>query len=321
MVSVVVPVYNVRKYLKDCVESVYAQTFGDFELLLIDDASMDGSGRLADELAAKDARARVIHLEKNGGQGPARNRGIRESIGKYIAFIDSDDWVKKDYLASLVTAAERYRADVVCMGDERYFPEEDGSWQVEPHWHLVEQDAMLTPDKKGRIEAVMAGRLPNMAYGKLIARELFVAAGLQFEPILSEDTLFAFELLERAGIYVLIPAVSYCYRQSPTSTLHGKSLVKSRKAMESTLAALTCLERDLRSMPELRDDPVLCHRVRQWFAAVYLRWLWLRVSEGLDGNAVLAEAEQVFLEKAPEQAALLSLLLESWTRMFVKTDA
>ena len=122
MVSVVVPVYNVEKYLKDCVESIYAQTFGDFELLLIDDCSTDGSGELADELAAKDARVRVIHVVENGGLGRARNRGIRESIGTYLTFIDSDDWVKPTFLAEFVTAAERYRAEVVCMGDEKYFP-------------------------------------------------------------------------------------------------------------------------------------------------------------------------------------------------------
>ena len=316
MVSVVVPVYNVEPYLAECVESIYAQTFRDYELLLIDDASTDGSGRLADELAAKDVRARVIHLVKNGGLGPARNRGVRESIGKYIAFVDSDDWVKRDYLSDLVVAAEKYQADVVCMGDERYFPQEDGSWRVEPHWKPTTQDAILTPDKKGRVEVVLAGQLSNIACGKLISRELFAGTGLRFEPILSEDTLFAFELLYQAGTYVLIPSVGYCYRQTQTSILHQKTMHKSRKAMESVLHALACLDRDLERMPELLEDARLCHRVRQWFAGVYLLWLWLRVSEGLDGDAVLAEEEQVFREKAPEQATLLRFLLEAWIQQF-----
>ncbi len=321
MVSVVVPVYNVEKYLKDCVESIYAQTFGDFELLLIDDCSTDGSGELADELAAKDARVRVIHVVENGGLGRARNRGIRESIGTYLTFIDSDDWVKPTFLAEFVTAAERYRAEVVCMGDEKYFPQDDGGWRIEPHWKVVEQDAMLTQEKKGRIEAMIGGHLPNMACAKLYARDLFVRTGLHFEPILSEDVLFSFEVLYQAGTYVLIPAADYCYRQSPTSILHDKSLAKSRRAMESTMHALACMERELATMPELRGDSDLCHRVRQWFSNVYLFWLWMRVSEGLNGTDVLAEAEKCFCEKAPEQASLLSFLLEQWVRQFAKPSA
>ena len=99
MISIIVPVYNVEKYLQRCIESILAQTFADFELLLIDDGSKDKSGDICDEYAATDCRIRVFHKE-NGGVSSARNLGIEHTKGEWITFIDSDDWVEPDYLAN-----------------------------------------------------------------------------------------------------------------------------------------------------------------------------------------------------------------------------
>ena len=97
MISIITPVYNAEKYLRCCIDSIIAQTFTDFELLLIDDGSKDKSGAICDEYAAKDARIRVFHKE-NGGVSSARNLGLDNAKGEWITFIDSDDWVKQDYL-------------------------------------------------------------------------------------------------------------------------------------------------------------------------------------------------------------------------------
>lgn len=91
MVSIIVPVYNAEKYLSRCVDSILSQTMKDFELLLIDDGSQDESGRICDEYSEKDARVRVFH-KPNGGVSSARNLGIDHAKGKYIIFIDSDDY-------------------------------------------------------------------------------------------------------------------------------------------------------------------------------------------------------------------------------------
>ena len=100
VISVIVPVYNVEKYLEKCVQSVLAQTFKEIEILLIDDGSKDASGRLCDQYALKDGRIRVIHKE-NGGLSDARNRGIMEARGDYLSFIDGDDYIEPDMLGSL----------------------------------------------------------------------------------------------------------------------------------------------------------------------------------------------------------------------------
>lgn len=96
-ISIVVPVYNVEKYLERCIDSILAQTFTDFELLLINDGSKDSSGLICDKYAEKDSRIRVFHKE-NGGVSRARNLGISNARGRWLCFIDSDDWVDKEYL-------------------------------------------------------------------------------------------------------------------------------------------------------------------------------------------------------------------------------
>lgn len=102
MISIIVPVYNVDKYLQRCIESILAQKFVDFELLLIDDGSKDKSGEICDNFALKDKRIKVFHKE-NGGVSSARNLGIAKAQGEWITFIDSDDWVSEDYLSSFST--------------------------------------------------------------------------------------------------------------------------------------------------------------------------------------------------------------------------
>ena len=97
-VSVIVPVYNIEKLLQRCIDSILAQTFTDFELLIIDDGSKDKSGEICDEYAEKDARIRVFH-KQNGGVSSTRNLGRDEAKGKYIAFVDSDDFIYRSTYA------------------------------------------------------------------------------------------------------------------------------------------------------------------------------------------------------------------------------
>ncbi len=101
LVSVIVPVYNVEKYLEECVNSLTSQTYSNLEILLIDDGSTDGSGNICDSLAKEDARIRVFHLQ-NGGVSNARNFGIENAKGEYLSFVDSDDWVDLDMYEKMV---------------------------------------------------------------------------------------------------------------------------------------------------------------------------------------------------------------------------
>ena len=113
LISIVVPVYNVEKYLNRCVESLINQDYENIEIILVDDGSKDKSGIICDRWAEKDDRINVIH-KSNGGLSDARNAGTKATQGEYILFVDSDDYVNNDYVSSLYNLKERYSADIAC---------------------------------------------------------------------------------------------------------------------------------------------------------------------------------------------------------------
>ena len=114
-ISVIVPVYNVEKYLRKCIESILNQTFREFELILVDDGSTDSSGKICDEYALKDSRIKVIHKE-NGGASSARNAGLDVAKGEYIGFVDSDDWIEMDMYGELYRLIKENNTDISVCG-------------------------------------------------------------------------------------------------------------------------------------------------------------------------------------------------------------
>lgn len=122
-VSVIVPIYNVERYLKKCVDSIINQSLKEIEIILVDDGSTDNSGKIADEYINKDERIKVIHKE-NGGQGSARNAGIEAATGEYIGFVDSDDWIDEDMYKMIYKKAICENLDIaICsrkIWDEKY---------------------------------------------------------------------------------------------------------------------------------------------------------------------------------------------------------
>mgnify|MGYP000028398403 FL=1 len=112
LVSVIVPVYNVEKYLARCIQSVCGQSYQGLEIILVDDGSKDKSGVICDEYAEQDGRIKVIHKE-NGGLGDARNAGVEKAEGKYLLFVDSDDRIHENLVRDTVETAEKNQADMV----------------------------------------------------------------------------------------------------------------------------------------------------------------------------------------------------------------
>ena len=120
LISVIIPVYKVEKYLKKCVDSVINQTYDNLEIILVDDGSPDNCPKMCDEYAKKDKRIKVIHKE-NGGVGSARNKGIEKSTGDYITFVDSDDWIEKEFIHEMLDIANKYKVDYVTCGYYRVY--------------------------------------------------------------------------------------------------------------------------------------------------------------------------------------------------------
>ena len=109
-ISVLIPVYNTEKYLRECVDSTISQTYSQLEIILVDDGSADNSGKICDEYAQNDKRVKVIH-KPNGGLSSARNVGIDKATGEYIAFVDSDDYLKKDYVEKLLETIKKLQRE------------------------------------------------------------------------------------------------------------------------------------------------------------------------------------------------------------------
>ena len=112
VISVIVPIYKVEQYLDKCVRSIISQTYTNLDIILVDDGSPDRCGEMCDSFAEADSRIRVIH-KKNGGLSSARNAGMKIAKGTYWAFVDSDDWIHRDYLKAMLDAAEKYEPSII----------------------------------------------------------------------------------------------------------------------------------------------------------------------------------------------------------------
>ena len=207
-ISVIVPVYNVERYLAQCIDSILSQTFTDFELLLVDDGSPDHCGEICDDYAGKDKRIKVFHQE-NAGLSCARNTGLQYASGIYIAFIDSDDYVASNYLQELYASlpADRDKRGTVICGFDRLFP--DGSLQTV---HIPQQT--IFPADYSRVLTELVGKYVMYAWAKLYDNRLIKEHGIRFVPAVSglEDMLFMFDYLPYSD-YLLIRDIStYIYR-------------------------------------------------------------------------------------------------------------
>ena len=226
-ISVIIPVYKVEKYLEKCVESVLAQTYSDLEIILVDDGSPDGCGRLCDGFAARDARVRVIH-KSNGGLSSARNAGLDAATGAYIGFVDSDDYIHPAMYEKLHAALVRTGAGV-CLCDVIYVDEE-GQVKGKPIPPLPEE--VLTPEQMyRRVESAPDYWRYVTAWNRLYRREI-VADGLRFrEGMIHEDELSVVPIYEKCGRAAVISDVLYWDVGRPGSIMTASAALRRLDAM------------------------------------------------------------------------------------------
>ena len=187
MISVIVPVYKVEKYLRRCVDSILNQSYTDFELLLIDDGSPDGCPQICDEYARLDNRVRVFH-KPNGGLSDARNYGLDQISGDYVSFIDSDDYVGPDYLKILIELAEKYDASVAAVAHVCVYNDEASFVSSKDDRYEIPNDKIL--------RAVAQGQLIFSAWGKLIHRDLFAQARFPVGYLFEDNLLMPYLMCE-----------------------------------------------------------------------------------------------------------------------------
>ena len=204
IISVIVPVYNTEKYLRRCVDSILCQKFTDFVLILVDDGRQDGSGMICDDYALQDSRVQVIH-QKNQGVSSARNNGVSASKGKYISFIDSDDWVAPEYLSRMWGSIERYKGDICTAQILRV------NNNVVVHPTVSEQIMVLSGPKALQYLGLENTERFRSVCSKLLRRELALRFPLPPMRKWSEDTAVVYKWLHYSNIVVIMNDKEYFY--------------------------------------------------------------------------------------------------------------
>ena len=217
LISIIVPIYNVENYLRQCLDSIVAQTYQNFECLLINDGSPDHSADICREYVSKDSRFRYFEKE-NGGVSSARNLGIEYSKGEYITFIDSDDWVDSDYLELLYMKINEYNADLAVLTYKQYSMN-DGCFYL----HVWEQDYY----EKYYTGNELLNSLPNLenydstfnvSWGKLFKRNFLETATFNEQRIMGEDLEFNFKIFLQIKSCIYLNRALYNFRQHHLST-------------------------------------------------------------------------------------------------------
>jgi glycosyltransferase involved in cell wall biosynthesis len=213
-ISVIVPVYNAKKWLSGCLDSLLAQTFASLEMLLVNDGSTDGSGELCRRYAEKDSRIR-LYTQSNQGIISARNRALRLSVGRYIAFVDNDDRVNANYFEALFRAAEENKADIAYC--------DVGLLKNGRIAATTRYDQKLRISLEERVALIQEEFYPA-PWGKIYRRELIRDNKLRFlamdgYPGFCEDIIFALNTIHVAGKIVFAPGAVYFWNRDNASSV------------------------------------------------------------------------------------------------------
>ena len=236
--SVVIPVYNVAPYLRECLDSVWAQTFGDWEAICVDDGSTDGSGAILDEYAAKDSRFRVFHQE-NAGVSAARNRALEQMSGEWFLFLDGDDVLRVDGLETFVDIARKGVCDGILV--HPYIPTWDG--KKIPSRKITATALVQDATKEDLIFGSYAAN--GFPFSRIYRKERFAHLRFPVGVKMAEDVHFWFDALGIPARWTILNAEYYLYRQRPDSVCGQKDPKHCVAVLDSALAAFSRIGGDI----------------------------------------------------------------------------
>ena len=244
LISIIVPIYNVEKYLEKCIESILHQTYEKFELILVDDGSPDSCGKICDDYSKNDRRIKVIH-KKNGGLSDARNAGIEIAKGEYIGFIDSDDYISPDMYKELLDGCLKNQADIAMCG--RYIVSE--GYEVLKEEFII--DGLEKYSSKTAIgKLLLWDSCDSAAWDKLYKKSLF--EGIQYPiGVMSEDYDVTSRLFAKANRIIHVGKALYYYVQRNGSITKQRF---NRNRFETIYQVYNLASFVNSSYPELKDN-------------------------------------------------------------------
>ncbi len=218
LVSIIVPVFNCEEYLKECLDSIVEQSIKDIQVICIDDASTDDSGKILHSYASRDTRLEILHSNARKGPGAARNAGLKKAIGKYLRMVDADDYIPLDSTEKLVTIAEEYKSDMVRGG---YYKTDSNDNNIVKKGGRFPEKLLINASIKNNRELWYFDQHTTYLYNTRLVKE---TAKCQYSEEMKngEDVAFLLQLFPYMNRVSLIPETVYFYRQSPRSTVRGK---------------------------------------------------------------------------------------------------
>lgn len=213
MISIIIPVYNVEKYLQKCLDSCFSQTYNDIEVIAVDDGSTDSSGRLLDEYATKDKRLKVFH-QQNKGVVVAREFGIYNSVGDYVCFVDSDDWIEEDMIRCMLQVAIENNCDIVTC--DFYICNDKTEDKT------IRRNSYLGTQKADILSSLLLRYCTWSLCGKLFRRELFDVVKMPYGIRVGEDGLVCLQLHNNSRKVGIVNVPFYNYVQRASSVTHSK---------------------------------------------------------------------------------------------------
>lgn len=253
-VSVIVPCYNVEKYIEDCIVSLIKQTFKDIEIICVDDGSVDSTPKILESFAELDKRVKVI-FQENSGVSSARNAGVQLAKGEYITFLDSDDWVNESYIDKLYDSITRNNADIAVSEMIRKRPKTE-------KYRLHFEEEKIYTDLQEKIDVC---RIPSCCYicGKLFNKKFIENAPFK-TGVYYEDVIWLPEIIKAAKLLVVVPKTYYYYR------VNNNSIVKSVQSVQKQHDSYTAKKYIVRFFEE--NDLKLSERAKN--VTKYIKYLF-----------------------------------------------
>lgn len=282
-VSIIVPAYNSADYLPKCIESLQTQTLSDYEILLINDGSTDATGIICDSYAERDSRIRTFH-QSNNGLSEARNFGIREALGEYVLFVDSDDWIASDTCISLYQKALEENADIV-LSTMSYWNADNTTYKVGDKLGLFSQEVVMNGGNCLR-RMLKTGCYTPMVCGNLYRKQFLDTFNLRFSGRVHEDERFSPIVIYYAERVTYLTGEYYFYRQHEDSIMHSFDLKERMKALVDISNSL-CSFAIAQTVKVQMCPDVLCSLFWQ-AGSLYLRAL-------KHNNSLLIKSEEVLL--------------------------
>lgn len=215
-VSIIVPVYNVEEYLKECLESIINQTLKEIEIICINDGSTDNSLNILENYAQKDSRITIIN-KKNEGQSIARDIGVEKATGEYLGFVDSDDWIDLNYFEEMYNSVKKFDCDMACAGFKRCKKNKKRISKC------YEAELLCTNVN----DKIRMDNLPchNYIWNKIFRRKKWLELGIKFQAgRYYEDMALIIKIIHKMDKMVTVPNVYYNYRVNPNSIVAQKSI-------------------------------------------------------------------------------------------------